>query len=258
MQAVRVVITEKIILAPAYYKMTLLAPEVAGEAKPGQFIQIKATPSASCDPLLPRPISIYQIDRFSGTITILFKEVGRGTNLLAGRGRGELLDIFGPLGKGFTVPETSRKIALVAGGVGMPPLVALAGTLSSREVSFFYGARNRAELLELEKRSAEKISVFTATDDGSYGYRGLVTALFGEFILKNNYDYLAACGPKPMLRALQQLALTRGLAGEFSLESYMACGVGACLGCVCATKTGYRRVCADGPVFNLNEVVFDE
>ena len=257
MKAVRALIIDKIALGPGYYRFELLAPEIAEVAKPGQFIEIFAGEEGTFDPLLPRPISIYRINVRDGIISIIFKEVGRGTRLLANKNTGEILNSFGPVGNGFSILSDSRKIALIAGGIGMPPLYSFAETLSSYSVTLFYGARSQSELFELESWANLNISVFAATDDGSYGHHGLVTDLFLEKFKYENYDFIAACGPKPMLNAVQDIALNFGIPGQLSLESHMACGVGACLGCSCTTQGGCKRVCVDGPGFDLKEVIFN-
>ncbi len=124
-------------------------------------------------------------------------------------------------------------------------------------MTLFYGGRTSADLLELPRGKRSGMSIYPATDDGSRGYHGLVTELFQQQLAERRVDFLAACGPRPMLHAVQRLALAAGIAGQLSLEARMACGVGACLGCVCATLAGNRRVCVDGPVFALEEVIFD-
>jgi dihydroorotate dehydrogenase electron transfer subunit len=255
------VILENNALAPGYYRMRLLAPEVAATAQPGQFVQVRVAQPACTDPLLPRPLSLYRINRTAGEIELIYKTIGRGTRLLAKFTQGEILAIAGPIGTGFIVPAAAEALVLVGGGIGMPPLFGLAETIREQRpavmIDLFYGGRSCSDLLELDRWRDLGITVFTVTDDGSCGAKGLVTHLLAAQLQKVRYDYLAACGPEPMLRAVQRLALERQLTGELSLEAYMACGVGACLGCICRTTKGYRRVCVDGPVFNLSEVKFD-
>ncbi|WP_165908327.1 dihydroorotate dehydrogenase electron transfer subunit [Hydrogenispora ethanolica] len=246
------------ILAPGYYRLDLLAPGLAAEARPGQFIQVRAGDDGSLDPLLARPISLYRIDRNGGSVSMIFKAVGRGTAQLAAKQRGMLMKIWGPLGNGFAIPDAAQSLALVAGGVGMPPLFCLAEELRRARpglrVELFYGGRTQRDLLVLEQWEAADIRVHSVTEDGSYGRKGLVTAVLEAQLRQKDYDFMVACGPTPMLKAVRQVALERGIAGQLSLESYMACGVGACLGCVCKHKAGYRRVCVDGPVFAMDEV----
>jgi dihydroorotate dehydrogenase electron transfer subunit len=249
------------ILAPGYYLFTILAPEIAIAAKPGQFIQIGVNDPGANDPILPRPISLFSRNEAEGSISFIFKVVGRGTGILAGKKKGELLTVRGPIGNGFSVAGTARNILLIAGGIGMPPLYFLAEHLQQttlrKELLLFYGGRTRRDLLVLERWSGLGIKLFPATDDGSFGYHGIVTDyLFEEYQqMQTPPDFLAACGPGPMLKAVQDIAGALKIPGELSLEAHMACGVGACLGCVCETIQGYRRVCVDGPVFPVDEVL---
>jgi dihydroorotate dehydrogenase electron transfer subunit len=246
-------------LAPAYFLLSLYAPEITRTALPGQFVQIRVAPPHAIDPLLARPISIYRADPATGTLSVIFKVVGRGTRMLTTYGPGDVLTVLGPVGRGFAIPEAARSLALVAGGVGMPPLFFLAETLRRTRpalaCTLFYGGRTAGDLLELPAWAALGVTVVPATDDGSLGHHGLVTEPLQTHL--NILDFVVACGPRPMLRAVQHLALQAGVPGQLSLEARMACGVGACLGCVCATLTGNRRVCVDGPVFPLEEVRFD-
>lgn len=259
---VKALMIENEALAPGYYRMRLLAPEIASAAQPGQFVQIKVAEASAVDPLLPRPISIYRIDAAGGAIEVIYKSVGRGTAMLAGKPAGGVLEVFGPIGKGFTVPETVQHLALIGGGVGMPPLYSLAQRLKKQRpdlaITLFYGGRSQTDILELERWNALGVKTWIATEDGSLGTKGFVTAGFIEQLGVQKFDYLAACGPKPMLKAVRGIALEHNLSGEISLEAHMACGVGACLGCTCKTEHGYRRVCVDGPVFPLGEVNLDD
>ena len=245
------------VLAPGYHYLALHAPEIARAARPGQFVMVRPAQAGAVDPLLGRPISLLEASAESGDIALIFKVVGRGTGLLATRQPGESLTVLGPLGNGFSIPDTAQAPALVGGGVGMPPLYLLAARSRrvGRRITLFYGGRSRDDLLLLPEWSALGVEVVLATDDGSAGQHGLVTAPLQARV--GEFDFLAACGPKPMLRAVQQLALAARLPGQLSLEARMACGVGACLGCVCATGAGTKRVCVDGPVFMLEEVRFD-
>lgn len=248
-------------LSTGYYLLKVVAPEIASAALPGQFAQLRVRTGAVVDPLLARPISIYRVDRERGEVEFIFKVLGRGTGLLAENVPDTEISILGPIGNGFSVPDTAQHIALVGGGVGMPPLYFLAEELKRTrpelQVTFFYGGRGCDDLLELDRWEKLGAIVVSATEDGSACHFGLVTVPLLAACQTQQFDYLAACGPKPMLRAVQQLALAAGVAGQLSLEERMACGVGACLGCVCSTTGGRQRVCVDGPVFALDEVKFD-
>lgn len=246
------------VLSPEYYLLRLHAPAIARAAQPGQFAMLRPAAEGAIDPLLGRPISIYRANAKTGDVDFIFKVVGRGTAMLAETALGETITVLGPIGNGFRVPEGAQRVALVGGGVGMPPLYFLAQRLKQTRpdctATLFYGGRSRADLLQLKEWSALGVPVQAATDDGSFGHHGLVTAPLQAHLAE--FDFLVACGPKPMLRAVQRLALDAGLPGQLSLEERMACGVGACLGCVCATVEGKRRICVDGPVFALEEVEF--
>ena len=230
------------------YRLTLLG-EVA--ALPGQFVQVSVSPSL--DPFLMRPFSVH--DCSAGTLTLLYRKVGRGTELLARRRPGELLAVTGPLGKGFPAGKAGRAV-VVAGGMGAAPLLYLLRSLRSagKDVAFFYGAGTAAGLL-LQNTYRSLAGEFTAvTEDGSAGEKGLVTHFIRPALAVKQAD-LYACGPLPMLRAVAALAKEAGADCYLSLEARMACGVGACLGCVIrAADGGWRRVCTDGPVFRAEEV----
>ncbi len=260
MHLVQSEINEIIQVAPGFYRLKLVAPLIAAAAKPGQFIQIRVADESCNDPLLARPISIFRINKEEGSISLLFKVVGRGTKLLALKRKGDTLTIWGPLGNGFEISKQAGNIALIAGGIGMPPLFCLQEQLilSSNRPKFtlFYGGRTSQDFLELDLWEKSSVTLKLATEDGSIGFKGLVTELFVKEHQINDYDFILACGPAPMLAATQKTASLLDLSGQISLESYMACGVGACLGCVCHTSEGSKRVCVDGPVFSIKEVIF--
>jgi len=250
-------------LAPAYFELRVLAPDIARLARPGQFAQLRVGQTGSIDPLLARPISISHADRASGEVSFIFKVVGRGTAMLAERAHNEHMVVLGPIGHPFEIPPAVTHLALVAGGVGMPPLFFLAETLRREypemAITLYYGGRTQDDLLLLPEWEALGIArIVLATDDGSRGYHGLITEPLQCDLGQKSIDFLAGCGPRPMLRAVQKLAQAAGIPGQLSLEARMACGVGACLGCVCGTISGHRRVCVDGPVFSLDEVTIDD
>lgn len=242
------------------FRLKLIASPIAAAAKPGQFIQIRVADELSVDPLLARPISIFRINREEGSISLLFRVVGRGTKLLASKRKGETLTIWGPMGNGFEIPEQVGNIALIAGGIGMPPLFCLQEQLSlsqsPSQLTLFYGGRTSQDFLETALWEKSGIPVKIATEDGSIGFKGLITELFINEHRSNKYDFIIACGPAPMLAETQKIAVLSRLPGQISLEAHMACGVGACLGCTCQTNRGSQRVCVDGPVFSIKEVIF--
>jgi dihydroorotate dehydrogenase electron transfer subunit len=260
MYLVQSVVDEIKEVASGYFRLKLIAAAIAAEAKAGQFIQVRVGDELSDDPLLARPISIFRINKAEAGITLLFKVVGKGTKLLASKRKGDALIIWGPIGNGFEVPKEAGNIALIAGGIGMPPLFCLGEQLSLQEnpprLTLFYGGKTAKDLLELDLWQKKGIPVKPATEDGSLGVKAFITELFVNERQVNHYDYIIACGPAPMLAEIQKMAVLSGLNGQLSLEAYMACGVGACLGCACQTNHGPRRVCVDGPVFSINEVIF--
>ncbi|HWQ77070.1 MAG TPA: dihydroorotate dehydrogenase electron transfer subunit [Syntrophomonas sp.] len=243
--------------APALFEMEIEAPRTALLCEPGQFLQVRA--SAGLDPLLRRPISIYDVDRQGGIITLLYKVVGRGTELLAGLRPQHALDIMGPLGRGFTLPPAPGRAVLVGGGVGIAPLLYLARRLREMQWSLTvcYGAGSAKELAAASRFDELGVELLLATADGSRGYKGLVTELLQAGIMVEKIDMIYTCGPEIMMAAVTDFAARYGLQGECSLEEHMACGVGACLGCARKLKNSdqnYGKVCKDGPVFSLAAV----
>lgn len=247
-------------VATGCYRLEIYIPEIARQAQPGQFIMIKT--SMTHDPLLRRPFSICTVDRDLGLVKVLYRVVGRGTALMAGKKLGRRLNVFGPLGRGFTVPPNGR-FTVVAGGLGIAPLYFLVQRLRAlgNEVNVFYGAQNRFELLLAEDLAALRTNLFTATDNGSSGYKGTVVNLLKAKGIPPS-DYVYAAGPPRMLKELSGVLKEAGVAkAEFSLEQRMGCGIGACRGCAVKLMTPggpvYKRVCSDGPVFAAEEVIWE-
>ncbi|NBJ89304.1 dihydroorotate dehydrogenase electron transfer subunit [Acutalibacter sp. 1XD8-36] len=233
-------------LSPGIFDFTVSCPELAALAAPGQFAQI-LVPGHT----LRRPISICSIGR--ETLRFVFQVRGEGTEKLSRYRPGDDIDILAPLGKGFPIDPNKRTL-LVGGGIGVPPLLGVAEALGGNAVAVL-GFRNRDLVILEEDFKNTGAKVLIATDDGSYGHKGLVTDLAtGE-----DFQVLMACGPGPMLRGAGALAGERGVPGYLSLEQRMACGVGACLGCAVALTDGEGReyfghVCKDGPVFPMDRL----
>lgn len=249
-------------LGGGYHHLTLEAPHLAAGAV-GTFALISTRPvgAAFVDPILPRPFSFLARDIARGQVEIFFREVGRGTRALARLAVGSAIPTLGPLGCGFA-PPTTEQVVLLAGGVGMPPLLDLGGELSGRhQVTCFYGGRSRSDLHFLDRFEAAGITVVASTDDGTMGASGTNVAAF-EALLSRPDAFekgaltVYACGPTPMLRAASSLAAKHGLSLQVSLEAHMACGIGICRGCAVARngESGYAMVCQDGPVFSSEEV----
>lgn len=265
-------------VAPGYFRMALEAPQVAGEAKAGQFIHVRV--GDEYDPLLRRPLSIHRIGLKLKAekpkaeslklqdIEILYEKVGKGTRILAEKQAGEELDILGPLGKGFNLPGDLKTAVLIAGGMGVAPLLAWAEEIKAKvkNVYVIIGARTKGLVLCENDFRGLAMEVKIATDDGSKGYKGLATDLLKESLSTFNLKLstmVYACGPKEMLRETASFTVDRGIPCQLSLESQMGCGVGACLGCVVRVKglkfrvEGYKRVCKDGPVFEAGEIIWE-
>ena len=245
------------VIAADIFRLTLHAPEISGTAHPGQFVMLQINDGR--DPLLRRPFSIHQVNA-GGNMQILFKVVGRGTAQLAGVLPGHHIDCIGPLGRGFALEQRDR-LCLVGGGMGIAPLYFLARRLlqTGRMVEkdfVLLGARNRAELsIFVDEFSELGYRVQTATDDGSMGHHGFVTELLDPIlpVMKRVYT----CGPFAMMKICADKALAVDVACQVSLETHMACGLGACLGCaVTGADGGYLHVCRQGPVFDAREVAW--
>ena len=252
-------------VAADIYLLRFTCGPIAAQACPGQFIMVR--PTKFSEPLLPRPFSIHRLR--GDQLEIIFKVVGQGTGHLASLKKGDLLEVRGPLGRGFNF-DKDRSPILVAGGMGVAPLLFLAETWKRSPeknrkgaLPLFLGARNKTELLCLEEFERAGVQIFAATEDGSYGRKGLVTRLLTTTIKNPSpKQTLFVCGPNPMLKAVRNWAVQKGIPCQLSLETHMACGLGACLGCVVARKKGteiaYVNVCQEGPVFEAQEVLWDD
>lgn len=248
-------------VGPDLYEMDIKSPLIAAECQPGQFLHIR--PGLEHDPLLRRPLSLYDVDASDGTISFLYKVVGRGTEILTRVQAGSRVDVMGPMGSGFTLPEPGSRALLVGGGVGMAPLVFLARRLVQIgcEVVILYGAATKSGLGAYKRIASLDVDCAAATDDGSAYYNGnvidMLTSPAGTRLDPTRTDFIYACGPEAMMAAVAGFARKAGIPGEVSLEEYMACGVGACLGCARKLKPDdaeYVKVCKDGPVFGMDEV----
>ncbi len=277
-------------IGPQRYKMALSAPQIGRQAKPGQFIHVRV--SGGYNPLLRRPFSVHRAQ--GQKIEILYNVVGKGTEILSGKKRGEYLDILGPLGKGYRLPQkkkgqvqySSQKkgqvqylkelpsatskipdIILVAGGTGVASLLFLAESISvaNSELSILVliGAKNREELLCEGDFRRLGCRVEVATENGTRGYKGLASELL-ENCLPLSGDrpkpIVFACGPSEMLKRIGKISRKYRFPCQVSLEERLACGVGACLGCVVKARGStytYKRVCKDGPVFDAGELIWE-
>jgi dihydroorotate dehydrogenase electron transfer subunit len=229
-------------------EMVLENANIAEFAVPGQFLHIQVGTHT-----LRRPISIADCDKELNHIRLLFKINGMGTNELANYQQGEYLDVIGPLGNGFPMDSESQStVLLIGGGIGVPPLYYLGKTLKSKgfKIVSVLGFQEKNHVF-YEQQFQELGETFIVTDNGSYGYKGLVTDVLDQI---HGFDCYYSCGPIPMLKALT--SKLKGKKGYISLEERMGCGVGACFACVLPTKDGtsYKKICKDGPVFHAEEV----
>ncbi len=249
-------IVKNLLVAKNYFQAIILAPQIAKAASPGQFVNVKVAQGP--EPLLRRPLSIHSVK--GKYLELLYEVLGKGTEILSRRRPGEMLDMIGPLGNGFDSPRLTVRGSqiIVAGGMGVAPLLFLAEKLKSRQVIVLIGARTESQILcekEFKKLSCD---VKIATDDGSCGFKGRVTDLLQHLLpaICHKPYAIYACGPHPMLRELSRISRKCKIPAQVSLEEHMACGIGACLGCVVKTKNGYKRVCKDGPIFNAEEIIW--
>jgi len=241
-----------------YFKLVGRAPQIAPLIRPGQFAHIRILPLK--DALLRRPFSIYQVN--GETFSILYKAVGKGTEVLSRMTPGEELSTIGPLGHGFTVPQPGGETPLlVAGGYGMAAMYLLAQRSPQKGI-VFVGGRRRVDILCEKEFQALGWDVRVATEDGSHGEKGLVTQpLLAELRKKVAKRKLFACGPTPMLKAVAKIAAEFDVPAEVSADEHMCCGVGVCLTCVIPVKVGdgweYQRTCTEGPVFDSRHVLWE-
>ncbi len=252
-------IIDQIRLTRDIFHLVLNAPDIARAARPGQFCMLATAHGKGLDPLLRRPLSIHDVGP-SGRLEFLYRVVGRGTDLLAQKGPGDIVCVLGPLGQGFRLGTSSSSI-LVGGGLGTAPLLFLARGLEPRDITIILGGRDAQEIVRLDsfEKVAEKVLV--TTEDGSLGIKGLVTSALERLDISPSSHIqhppaIFACGPWPMMKAVCNWAAIRGLAVQVSLETQMACGTGICLGC--ATRSSgqdrYLHVCKDGPVFFATDI----
>ncbi len=232
--------------------MWLDCPEISQEASPGQFVMVRCG-----DCVLPRPLSLHQVR--DGQIALFFTawEEGRGTIWLSQRRIGDNVELLGPLGNGFAIKSTSRNLLLVAGGIGIAPLVFLTQEAARRghAVKLLQGVSTASQLYPGHLLPSE-IEFLTAAEDGTAGERGMITDFLPDYI--GWADQVFACGPVAMYRAMATQAVRQTKSVQVSLEVRMGCGVGGCYGCTIKTRQGLKQVCKDGPVFDLDDILWDE
>lgn len=231
-----------------YFTLTLQHPDQLPLIEAGQFVEVEVPGNKQV--MLRRPISIHDVDSNSNTITLLVQIVGKGTRSLAQLQLGDSLNLVYPLGHGFSIE--GNRVLLVGGGAGIAPLLHLAKCFNAKGVrpTILLGGRSAA-LIPVREAFMPYGTVAFATEDGSLGEKGLVTQ---HTLFSADYDHIYTCGPTPMMKAVARFAREHNIFCEVSLENMMACGVGACLCCVCDTDEGHKCVCKEGPVFNIDKL----
>lgn len=248
-------IVKKMRLTDTIYDIWVAAQPIAQEIRAGQFVGIL------CDGKpLRRPISICESDPVNGAIRLIFEVRGEGTHWLAQQEKGDKLDILGPLGNGFPTFPTDKKVVFVGGGIGVPPLLMTCKPFG-KNADVYIGCRTYENRILIHEFQSTCRNVVVATEDGTSGIRGFVTLPLEKRLVAEPCDLILTCGPKPMMKAVGELAEKYGVACYVSMEERMGCGMGACLTCVCGIRdkqgdVHHRRVCSEGPVFNAKEVVW--
>lgn len=247
-----------------YFEVVFTAPEIAEKAVAGQFVHIRIDERQ--DTILRRPFSIHATDPGQGTVSVAYKVVGKGTRAMSKLDAGYEFDVMGPLGRGFSAPPEDVIPVAVAGGYGSAALYLLS-RVSKQKGILLAGARSKDDVILTERYEQAGFDVRVATDDGSMGSKGVVTALIPQLLedYKGKKLFFYGCGPHPMLMALGRMLKAQSLDGELSIDHKMCCGVGACFACVIkvndpgsADKWRYARSCSEGPVFPLDDVYLGE
>lgn len=257
------IVVENKKLNDAYYLMTINCPDFVDKARVGQFLMIKAQQkSYISDPLLRRPFGICDVDRKDNTFKILYTIIGKGTQLLATIDVNSEVHFSEPLGNVFKLVD-GQNVALVAGGVGVAPLLWLSKMLAARNntVTLYFGGRTEKDIVIVDEFKDSVSQINITTDDGSMGIKGLVTKPYQKEI--KNFDKVYACGPRRMLQSVSEMATISNVSIDVSLDERMACGIGACLGCIVnvieddGTEV-QKRCCVEGPIFNGNSIVWEK
>ena len=254
-QETEVIFNRKV--ADGTFLMGLRSYEIASGARPGQFVMVRVR--QGFDPLLRRPFSICETHE-KDILLILYRLVGRGTTILSHVREGTKLPVTGPLGRGFDIPEPGRKSLLIAGGIGIAPLIFLARKIKMIDLIFMAGYGSVKEIIDLESAGLKVPDIRIATDDGTLGHKGLVTDLLESYMTMSGNEMFKvfSCGPLPMLKRIAAMAINSGAECQVSLEASMACGLGACQGCAVKASPDqvrvYYLVCRDGPVFPAKSI----
>lgn len=235
-------IVENIEISKDIFKMTVEGDFSSDKA--GQFYMLR---SWGIEPFLSRPLSIHDVNEKG--IVFLYEVVGEGTRLFSELDEGDYIELLGPLGNGFDTEKISGKVAIVTGGIGIAPMGLVLKQLKDCDVDFYAGFRDEDYSMDYMSKLVDKVEL--SSDSGKVGHKGFIVEVFDP----EGYDYVLSCGPTPMMKKVAEICEEKGVKSYLSLESTMACGIGACYGCTCDTTEGKKKVCKDGPVFSGKEVI---
>ena len=251
-------------LGEKLFRLKIHSPGIAKKALPGNFCHLRVNDLTF--PLLRRAFSFHRVEKERNSFELLFKVVGPGTGILSRKNPGERIYFLAPLGNSFSLPAKDENAVLLAGGMGIAPLFYLINSLLTKKfnpekITLFFGVKRKDEYLMINEIVSTGIRLHLATEDGSSGYKGMITELFIQELQSRRFKAkrtkFYACGPNPMLKRISEISRKFNLDCQVSLENHMPCGIGACVGCVVKTSEGYKRVCKDGPVFDAREVILD-
>jgi dihydroorotate dehydrogenase electron transfer subunit len=251
-QSTATIIANKEIM-PGVYLTRLDCPDINSRPRPGQFVMVRC--GEGIEYQLRRPLSLHR--REGNELSLLFRVVGRGTRWLSERPAGAKLDLLGPLGNGFSIHPSAKKLLMIAGGIGIAPLVFLITEASKRNcnIKLLIGAKTAAQLYP-QDLLPDGLDIIYATEDATMGLHGMITTFAPDYF--DWADQLFACGPLPMYRQMTKMPELKGKPVQVSLEMRMGCGLGICYGCTVRTKNGLRQTCKHGPIFELNDILWDE
>ncbi len=254
-EQVEIVVKEQ--LKKDIFKFAIYSEKMTSEALPGQFLEIRV--NDDIEPFLRRPISIYKIDKEQNQLEFIFQVKGKGTEVLANKQVGDKISVIGPIGRGDFKFKDHKKIAIIGGGIGIFPLYELARqACKNANVMTYLGFRNKDFVVLEDEFLKVSDKLIITTDDGSYKEKGFAINFLKADCEMEKPDCIFACGPLPMLKAVRDFAIENDIPAQVSMEERMGCGVGVCLGCAVKNKkaSGYKHVCKDGPVFNVDDIEF--